>query len=195
MTNIIHVASEANPFSKSGGLAEVAGDLPEAQAARGDTVFVVSPRYKNLRDIPGGWERVELKNAAIEVPFYDSWQDDKKSHDASIEVYKSPKGVYHVLVSPPADHPEYFVNPSDKDDLDKLYRGPDLEKQMAFLCRAALPAVEKAAKSVSKGFKPDVVMGHDWQAGAMGAILRHSPLVPTACKKARFIQVIHNTFD
>ena len=40
------VASEMAPFSKTGGLGDVAGALPRALAARGHRVLAVSPRYK-----------------------------------------------------------------------------------------------------------------------------------------------------
>ena len=43
---IVFVASEAAPFSKTGGLGDVAGALPRALAARGHRVMVVSPRYQ-----------------------------------------------------------------------------------------------------------------------------------------------------
>jgi len=43
--NILFVSSEAVPFSKSGGLADVCGALPKALAKRGHDVRVVIPRY------------------------------------------------------------------------------------------------------------------------------------------------------
>lgn len=43
--NIVFVTSEAAPYSKTGGLADVCGSLPIALAARGHRVMVVTPRY------------------------------------------------------------------------------------------------------------------------------------------------------
>jgi len=45
--DIVFVASEVAPWSKTGGLADVAGSLPVALAARGHRVMVVAPRYMN----------------------------------------------------------------------------------------------------------------------------------------------------
>ena len=42
---ILYAASEAVPFCKTGGLADVAGSLPEALAAQGAEVAVVLPFY------------------------------------------------------------------------------------------------------------------------------------------------------
>lgn len=43
--NIVFVTSEAAPYSKTGGLADVCGSLPIALASRGHRVMVVLPRY------------------------------------------------------------------------------------------------------------------------------------------------------
>src|ERR1700733_7232858 len=43
------VASEATPFVKTGGLADVLGALPEALAQRGEQVAVVLPAYRENR--------------------------------------------------------------------------------------------------------------------------------------------------
>jgi starch synthase len=47
---VVHVAAEAAPFSKVGGLADVAGALPVALAARGHDVTLVTPRYRGTED-------------------------------------------------------------------------------------------------------------------------------------------------
>ncbi|CAN6483392.1 unnamed protein product [Victoria cruziana] len=45
--NIVFVASEAAPYSKTGGLGDVCGSLPISLAGRGHRVMVVTPRYMN----------------------------------------------------------------------------------------------------------------------------------------------------
>ena len=48
---ILYAASEAVPFCKTGGLADVAGSLPAALAAQGADVAVVLPLYQKVKEI------------------------------------------------------------------------------------------------------------------------------------------------
>ncbi|KAI3768568.1 hypothetical protein L2E82_19379 [Cichorium intybus] len=82
--NVILVASECAPWSKTGGLGDVAGALPKALAQRGHRVMVVVPLYGNYAEPQdtgirrrykvGGEEilrrMVLFCKAAIEVPWY-----------------------------------------------------------------------------------------------------------------------------
>ena len=71
MMKILFAASEAVPFCKTGGLADVAGSLPQALAQAGSEVAVVLPLYECvgqewrekkevitcISDMPLGWRR------------------------------------------------------------------------------------------------------------------------------------------
>ena len=46
--NIVFATSEAYPFAKTGGLADVSSSLPRALARRGHKVSVIMPFYKKL---------------------------------------------------------------------------------------------------------------------------------------------------
>ena len=48
--NILFVTSECAPFSKSGGLADVAFSLPPALHQAGDNIEIIVPYYKMTRD-------------------------------------------------------------------------------------------------------------------------------------------------
>src|SRR5260370_37148005 len=48
MSKILMVASEAAPFAKTGGLADVLGSLPAALHESGEEVAVLLPRYRGV---------------------------------------------------------------------------------------------------------------------------------------------------
>ncbi|MFW5782425.1 MAG: glycogen/starch synthase, partial [Candidatus Muiribacteriaceae bacterium] len=48
--NIIHIASEINPFAKTGGLADVVGSLPVYMKRLGHDVIMFMPLYKEVEE-------------------------------------------------------------------------------------------------------------------------------------------------
>ncbi|KAL6009131.1 Sucrose synthase [Asimina triloba] len=82
--NVILVAAECAPWSKTGGLGDVAGALPKALARRGHRVMVVAPRYGDYQEAqPTGVSKtyrvqgqeilrrmVLFCKAAVEVPWH-----------------------------------------------------------------------------------------------------------------------------
>jgi starch synthase len=56
--NVLMVASEAHPFSKTGGLADVATSLSRALGRLGHSVTLVTPRY---RGVEGGEARGRVR--------------------------------------------------------------------------------------------------------------------------------------
>jgi starch synthase len=145
---ILMVASEAAPFAKTGGLADVVGALPRALARLGHHVDVVIPRYRGIRD--GNFV------ARLTVPL--------GGQIAEAAVYSVAADGTQVLF---IDHPAYF-------DRDYLYGAvghdyPDNPERFAFLCRAAL---EWAAAADAPYH---VFHAHDWQAGLLPVLQRAMP--------------------
>ena len=62
---ILFAASEAVPFCKTGGLADVAGSLPQALAKAGNEVEVILPLYQCVMD---KWKEQLTFVCHIEVP-------------------------------------------------------------------------------------------------------------------------------
>jgi len=133
------IGSEAVPFSKTGGLADVLGALPPALARLGWDATVALPRY---RGVTAGTliERVPVSVGGYtrEIGLFDAPLAD---------------GARALLV----DCPDLY-------DRESLYGSgsveyPDNARRFAVLARAALEFVAR------RGQPPSIVHGHDWQAG------------------------------
>ena len=61
---ILMIASEAQPFSKTGGLADVATALPRALGRLGHDVTLITPRYRGTPTVPW-WQSWRLKSPRI----------------------------------------------------------------------------------------------------------------------------------
>jgi starch synthase len=147
---ILMVASEAAPFAKTGGLAEVMGSLPRALAGLGHDVDVVMPRYRGVGGDPVGGVRVALGAQVSDAAIFAT--------------------VVHGVRTLFVDHPAYF-------DRDYLYGTgghdyPDNPERFAFLCQAAV----NLASAKSPGY--DVVHAHDWQAGLMPLLQARAKSLP-----------------
>src|SRR5262245_10275894 len=144
--SVLMVTSEAHPYAKSGGLADVLGALPPALARLGWDATVVLPRY---RHVGAGKTPVTAFPLAI----------GGQRH--GVTLYEVPvDGARAILV----DIPELF-------DRDQLYGVgnadyPDNPRRFAFLARAAL---EYAAQQPAA---PSVIHAHDWQAGLAPVYLK-----------------------
>ncbi|MGH9344452.1 MAG: glycogen synthase, partial [Terriglobia bacterium] len=167
---IAFVASECVPFSKTGGLADVVGALPEALAALGHEVEVVLPRYRvtqagpphpNARDmtlpLSGGFRYAALESGPVI------------------------KGVRHHLV----DLPEFF----DRDGLYQTKEGVDYADNAQRFAAFAFAALE-GLKRVSQ--PPDVIHCHDWQASLVPVYLKRLYPRDPFFARASTLLTIHN---
>ncbi|KAL8160944.1 hypothetical protein V2J09_012433 [Rumex salicifolius] len=75
--NVILVAAECSPFSKTGGLGDVAGSLPKALARRGHRVMVVVPKYGDYHEAQrvGELRRYKVAGQDMEVSYFHSYID------------------------------------------------------------------------------------------------------------------------
>jgi starch synthase len=137
--SVLLIGSEARPFSKTGGLADVLGALPPALQRLGWDATVVVPRYRGS----AGGSLVE--SFPVSVGGY--------TRDAGFYAAPLADGARAVLV----DCPDLYDRPGlyTLDNIDY----PDNARRFAFLVRAAL---EFAGR---RGTGPSIVHAHDWQTG------------------------------
>ncbi|MFA5624338.1 MAG: glycogen synthase [Bradymonadales bacterium] len=150
---VLMVASEAVPFAKTGGLADVAGILPKFLAQLGDDVRIVMPLYGvidreryGLKPIPG----------AMGVPMGVLGEHWCEVYESTLPNTKVP--VYFIA------HERYFGRKS-------LYNEAngegfmDNDNRFVFLSRAALQLCKKL------DFSPDIVHANDWHTAAVPIFL------------------------
>lgn len=140
------VASEAAPFAKTGGLADVVGSLPAALRAFDCEVAVLIPRY----------QRIELSGARR---IYDSLPVWLGTTAYQTSVYQTDVGT-----------PFYFLEAPALYDRDGLYGNssgeyPDNALRFAVLSRAALAVARRV-------FRPQILHCHDWEAALAPVYLR-----------------------
>jgi starch synthase len=163
---ILMVASEAAPFAKTGGLADVVGSLPAALKALGHEVAVLLPRYA----------AVDLKTARRVYDSLPIWLPPVQ-YDTSIYLIERETPFYFLDCPPLYDRPGFY----GEDGVDY----PDNDIRFAVLGQAALAFSRRI-------WRPDILHGHDWQAGLAHAYLRTTYANDPTFMGIRSLFTIHN---
>jgi starch synthase len=159
---VLHVASEIHPVIKTGGLADVVGALPAAQARLGDDVRVLLPGYPVV---------MQALEDAVEVarlgPAFSA---------ARIRLLRGRLGLGHPLayvIDAPllyqrAGGPYHDVQGQD---------WPDNLQRFALL---GWMGAQIAAGGLDTHWQPDLLHAHDWHAGMACAYLHaHAAAIPS----------------
>ena len=143
---ILFVSSEAVPFVKTGGLADVVGALAPVLAGQGHDVRVVIPDFSA---IPHEYQARMSHVCDFEVQL--GW----RRQYCGIETISKDNVTWYFV-----DNKYYFGRPY-------IYgMGGDEYERFGFLCRSVLnmlPLID---------FQPDVIHVHDWQSGMIPALLK-----------------------
>jgi len=168
--HVLYVASEVVPYAKTGGLADVAGALPEALVRRGHRVTRVMPLYAavdrrahGLRAV-GRRLRVRLGGRTVAAKL-------AVAQHAGVETYF-------------LDCPEYYDRPGFYTEGGADY--PDNAERFAFLAHAALTLCGDL------GLDPDLIHCNDWQTALIPAALKWSPAAYPALAGVPTVITIHN---
>ncbi len=161
---IAHLASEVVPFSKTGGLADVAGALPVAQAALGHHAIVIAPAHRTtLAALPPGARAGEVEALGLKAAVY-------------LHTYRK---VEVVLL----DCPVLYVRPAIYSLADGDF--PDNAVRFAFFARAALLALRTLGGA-------DIVHAHDWQAALAPLLLVEDVDQRELAPMPKTVLTIHN---
>ncbi|KXG75269.1 glycogen synthase GlgA [Thermotalea metallivorans] len=165
MLKILHVASEATPFVKTGGLADVIGSLPKALQQKGMDVRVVLPKYGT---IPEQWRSQMRWKKSITVPL--AW----RNQFCGIETVQHDGITFYFI-----DNEYYFHRKH-------IYGYDDDGERFAYFSRAVLEILPHM------DFQPQILHCHDWHTGLVSVFLEsfysHLPFY----EKIRTVFTIHN---
>ncbi|HLE78205.1 MAG TPA: glycogen synthase GlgA [bacterium] len=154
---VLFCTSEAVPFAKTGGLADVSGALPQALSAAGVDVRVVLPRYGTIA--LDGLERlgsvdVDVAGAVLSGTVYRGQMPRRHSPR---------EGSGHTVEVWFVDRPEYFDRPELYGDGGRDYA--DSLARFAFFSRAVLQW------TAAQRWRPDVIHCNDWQSALIPAVI------------------------
>jgi granule-bound starch synthase len=172
LLDIVFVATEVGPWSKTGGLGDVTGSLPVELAKRGHNVFSIAPRYDQYFD---AWDTSVVVNVdGEEVRFFHSIKD----------------GVHRVWI----DHP-WFLAKIWGQTGSKLYgkvSGADYvdnQKRFALFCKAALESFSALP------FMPEedsVIVANDWHTALIPVLIKDVMQPAGRFMNAKVAYTIHN---
>mgnify|MGYP005766256527 CR=1 FL=1 len=162
---ILYAASEAVPFCKTGGLADVAGSLPAALAAQGAEVAVVLPLYQKVKEKFGDrlyfecYDYVDLAWRHSYCGLFSLEQD----------------GVTWYFL----DNEQYFNRP-------ELYGYMDDGERFGFFSRAVVRMLPHLK------FWPEVIHCNDWQTALVPIYLKDDGVREDRFRGIRTVLSIHN---
>ncbi|MFW6266168.1 MAG: glycogen synthase GlgA [Halanaerobiales bacterium] len=162
---ILFVASEVEPFVKSGGLADVAGSLPQALRQMGHDTRVVLPEY-GIMDDNFKRELEHVINFNTTVVWRNEYVGVNKLDNEGVPTYF-------------IDNKYFFNRPT-------MYENDDKEVQFTFFNRAVLEMLPKI------DFKPDIIHFNDWQTGIMALLLKDNYKRYNFYQDIKTVYTIHN---
>jgi starch synthase len=158
------LSSEAVPFAKTGGLADVAGALPKALSKQDVDARVILPLHQQI-------DSSLLNDSVIDdVPV--PWRGGTR-----------PTRVYQ---SDAAGAPAYLIHSPEYFDKPSIYGSSNDHERYAFFSRAALALVKHL------DWQPDIVHGNDWPCGFAMSELRARRRQDEFFRNTRTLFSIHN---
>ncbi|WP_404454428.1 glycogen synthase GlgA [Virgibacillus necropolis] len=159
---ILFVASECSPFVKTGGLADVVGSLPQVLKKNEEAdVRVILPLYD---EIDPSWQEQMEWVASVHVPV--GWRNQEAN------IYQlTHQDIHYYFI----DNDYYFTRKG-------VYGYYDDGERFVFFCQGVIEALSVL------DFQPDVLHGHDWQAGLAVAFAK----IVNPVKDMKTVFTIHN---
>ena len=166
MKKILFASSEAVPFIKTGGLADVVGSLPKYFPKNEYDVRVVLPKYMCMDR-----KYTEEMKLVTECQVQLNW----RTQYAGVYERKEDGVTFYFI-----DNEYYFAGPAP---YGQIYQ--DAEK-FAYFSKAVLTILPEI------GFQPDIIHCHDWQTGLIPVFLEAQFRQNEFYRYMRTVYTIHN---
>jgi starch synthase len=168
---VLLASSEALPYSKTGGLADMVGSLAKALAGTGVQVVLVTPLYRGVADsVPDltafrSGIPLRLGDRTVEAAFW------RSSPQEGVEVFFVDQASFYDRPALYQEHGEGY---------------PDNAERFIFFSHCVVWAAEQFAADA------DVVHVHDWQAALVPLMLHHRGRERRRGAQLRTCLTIHN---
>ena len=162
---VLFAASEAVPFAKTGGLADIVGTLPKALKKMRVDARIIVPLYGDISEK----YRDQMKLLSVEKVQL-GW---RQQYCGLLTLEHEGVTVYFV------DNEYYFRRKG-------LYSFYDEAERFGFFSKAVLDVIPRL------GWVPDVLHCHDWHVGMVPVLLRSNYCKAPWCEKIKTLFTIHN---
>lgn len=170
---VLIAASEAVPFCKTGGLADVAGVLPRHLAQLGCDVRLVLPRYYRIDKDKLGVQRLP---GVLSVPMGIMGNQYAAVYEGQIPGSAVP--VYFI------EHEGYFGRDGLYEENGEAY--PDNDLRFTFFSKACLELCRLL------DFDPDLIHVHDWHTALVPVLLNTAYRRDPHVGRAASLLTVHN---
>ncbi|HEX8749769.1 MAG TPA: glycogen/starch synthase, partial [Nitrospira sp.] len=177
--NLLIAASEAIPYAKTGGLADVAGALPQEFAKLGHDVILIVPRYRSVTE--SGRTFRPIASLAVRTT--------QGVTQATIEEDVIPIAGHQTGVRVWAvRHDPYFDRPGLYQERGLDY--PDNLDRFVFFCRSIIEIM--IYLQTEREWKTDLLHLHDWQTALCAVYLKTGERERVALGDAKTVLTLHN---
>src|SRR6185312_5335126 len=163
---ILFAAAEVDPFSKVGGLADVAAALPQRLLEMGHDVRVVTPGHGSTLK----YFEAPAARRTLDVPL-------PNNKDRTVEIV-TVEGIGGVPVDLVGEN-HYFGRPG-------VYGEPDDLLRFQFFCRAIIQMLTK------ESWTPDILHLNDWHTAPLAFALRNLAWGNPVLRGVASVFTIHN---
>lgn len=175
--SILFVSSEAYPFAKTGGLADVSYSLPLSIREFGHDIRVMMPKYGSISERKN---KIHEINRLREIPIpvgENSWPATVKSSSMN-----NPRQKVQAYITTNVNYFDakkgFYADPITGINY------PDNDERFIFFNKTVLQTC------LVLGWFPDIIHCNDWQTGLIPALIRS--VYPQEFKRSKIVYTIHN---